>query len=69
VEKMQMAIHGLTNPICITNSYPSYLLIELHKNRPTSTLERKRRRLIVMIMTRSILKIISFVVYFIKDIV
>jgi hypothetical protein len=69
VEKMQMAIHSLTDPFCTANSYPSYLLIGLHKNRPTSTLERKRRRLIVMIMTRSVLKIISFVVHFIKDIV
>jgi hypothetical protein len=67
--KMQMAIHSLTDPFYTANFYPSYLLIGLHKNRLTSTLERKKRRLVVMTMTRSILKIISFVVHFINDIV
>ena len=64
-----MAIHSLTDAFRTANSYPSYLLIVLHKNRLTSTLEKKRRRFVVMTMTTSILKIISFVVHFINDVV
>ena len=67
MEKMQMTIHSLTDPFRTANSYPSYLLIVLHKNKLTSTRGKKGRRLIVMTMTRSILKIISFVVSFIND--
>ena len=67
VEKMQMAIHSYTIPFRTVNFYPSYLLVVLHKNRLTSILERKRKRLVVMTMTTSILKIILFVVYFIND--
>jgi hypothetical protein len=46
------------------NSHPFYLLIVLQK---INFLERKKRRLIVMIMTRSLVEIISFVVHFIND--
>jgi hypothetical protein len=67
VEKIQMAIHSYTVPFRTVNSYSFYLLVVLHKNRLTSILERKRKRLVVMTMTTSILKIILFVVYFIND--
>ena len=59
-----MAIYSLTDPSHTANFYPSYLLIVLQK---IDSLERKRRRLIVMTMTRSLVEIISFVVHFIND--
>jgi hypothetical protein len=55
---------SLTNPSHTANSHPFYLLIVLQK---INFLERKKRRLIVMIMTRSLVEIISFVVHFIND--
>ena len=54
-----MAIYILTNP--------SHTVVDcVTKNRLISTLERKRRRLVVMTMT-SLVEIISFVVHFIND--
>jgi len=48
---------SLTVPSHTANFHPSYLLVVLQK---IYSLERKRRRLIVMTMTRSILEIIQF---------
>ena len=47
---------SLTNPSHTANSHPSYMLVVLPK---IDFLERKRRRFIVMTMTRSILEIIQ----------
>jgi hypothetical protein len=55
---------SLTNPSHTANSHSSYVLVVLQK---IDYLERKRRRFIVMIMTRSLVEIISFVVHFIND--
>jgi hypothetical protein len=55
---------SLTDPSHTANSYPFYLLVVLQK---IDSLERKRRRLVVMTMKKSILEIISFVVHFIND--
>ena len=64
MEKIQMTIYSLTDPSHTANSYPSYLLIVLQK---IGSLERKRRRLVAMTMTRSLVKIILFVVHFINN--
>jgi hypothetical protein len=55
---------SLTNPSHTANSHPFYLLTVLQK---IDFLERKKRRFIVMTMTRSLVEIISFVVHFIND--
>jgi hypothetical protein len=48
---------SLTNPSHTVNSHPFYVLVMLQKE---NSLERKRRRFIVMTMTRSILEIIQY---------
>ena len=47
---------SLTNPSHTANSHPSYVFVVLQK---VDSLERKRRRFIVMTVTRSILEIIQ----------
>ena len=57
--------NGLTDSIHTGNSYPSYLLTILEKNKLISTLEKEKERLIVM--ARNILEILSLIVHFIND--
>ena len=61
MEKMQMIIVSQTLSILLVDYIKK-------KKRLISTLEKKKR-LIVMTMTRSILQILSFMIYFINDIV